>query len=106
MEKKYKGMIVEVFRAADGMDCSINGISSRYTQVLLVGEDIPEIFSEREGLPVVKLVKRVIFGNPYMHVQPVDGVGYSFGGNFCYTSDSRFPNDYPLAIHDRQEGRG
>jgi len=26
-----------------------------------------------------------------------------FGGNFIYTSDSRFPNKYPIAIHDRYE---
>ena len=26
-----------------------------------------------------------------------------FGGNFIYTSDSRFPNDYPIALHDRVE---
>ena len=26
-----------------------------------------------------------------------------FGGNFVYTSDSRFPSDYPIPIHDRFE---
>lgn len=26
-----------------------------------------------------------------------------FGGNFIYTSDGRFPNDYPIALHDRVE---
>jgi len=26
-----------------------------------------------------------------------------FGGNFIYTSDSRFPSDYPIPIHDRIE---
>jgi len=32
-----------------------------------------------------------------------DGKHSMFGGNFIYTSDSRFPSDYPIAIHDRVE---
>lgn len=30
-------------------------------------------------------------------------VGPMFSGNFAYTSDSRFPANYPLPIHDRYE---
>jgi hypothetical protein len=26
-----------------------------------------------------------------------------FGGNFVYTSDSRFPSNSPIAVHDRVE---
>ena len=43
----------------------------------------------------------------YVHAEPVDKpegkVGPMFGGNFIYTSDSRFPNDYPIPVHDRFE---
>jgi hypothetical protein len=51
----------------------------------------------------------------YLHAEPVDGerdarregktVGPMFGGNFVYTSDSRFPNKYPIPVHDRWESR-
>lgn len=29
--------------------------------------------------------------------------GYMFGGNFIYSSDSRFPCEYPIPIFDRKE---
>lgn len=38
-------------------------------------------------------------------VQPGNAVGPMFGGNFVYSSDSRFPFDYPLGIHDRFESQ-
>jgi hypothetical protein len=38
-----------------------------------------------------------------MAFPPANGVGPMFSGNFAYTSDSRFPANYPLPIHDRYE---
>jgi len=34
-----------------------------------------------------------------------EGVWYMNGGNFVYTSDSRFPADYPIPVFDRVEKR-
>lgn len=42
---------------------------------------------------------------PYYDIQPYPfrpGSGM-FGGDFAYSSDSRFGFDYPLPIHDRHE---
>lgn len=45
----------------------------------------------------------------YYHAEPIDQpsgmVGPMFGGNFCYSSDSRFREicQYPIPIHDRFE---
>jgi hypothetical protein len=98
-----KGMIVNIYKH-NKHDTTNSGVTSQAYDALLVGEGIPEIF-EASGRPILKLVKRHLFGNPvpYLHVQPVEGTGYMFGGNFVYSSDSRFPNDYPLPVHDRQE---
>jgi hypothetical protein len=97
-----KGLIVHVYRP--NFDCTNGGVTSHNTEVLLVGEGIPEIF-EAHGFPVLKLVKRQLFGDepPYLHAQPVEGNGYMFGGNFIYSSDGRFPGRYPIPVHDRQE---
>lgn len=59
-------------------------------------------------LPVLKLVTRQIGGREYKHVEPVGIVpagmiGWMAGGTFVYSSDSRFPNQYPLSLHDRTE---
>ncbi len=59
--------------------------------------------------PHLILIRRTIAGSEYLHaefrsVPTLKGVnGPMFGGNFCHTSDYRFPNRYPIAIHDRFE---
>jgi hypothetical protein len=56
----------------------------------------------------LKLVRRNLFGREHLHAEPIDpptGVGWMAGGNFIWTSDSRFPSDYPIAVHDRQESQ-
>lgn len=49
----------------------------------------------------------IISKNGYVKAVPSkilkDGKHSMFGGNFIYTSDSRFPSDYPIPIHDRVE---
>ena len=97
-----KGLLVWVYRPH--FDCTNGGITSHNNTVLLVGEGVPEIF-EPGDLPVLKLVKRQLRGTepPYLHAQPIEGSGHMMGGNFIYSSDSRFPSDYPISVHDRQE---
>lgn len=105
-----KGLIVSVLRNAEIGDCTNGGLSSKYTSILLVGEGVPEIFDESENRPTMKLVRRRLFNRDtdYLHIEPIDDpspghVGWMSGGNFAWSSDSRFPNNYPISIHDRQE---
>lgn len=103
-----QGLSVDILRPADGSDCTNGGVSSRATSAILVGEGVPEIFSPRPGVPVLRLVIRWRgTPNEYMHAEPVEApagkVGPMFGGNFIKTSDSRFPSRYPIPIHDRYD---
>jgi hypothetical protein len=103
-----KALPINVYRDTSG-DCTNGGISSRYDQLLLIGEkgfiDIDE-----NNIPenAVKLVVRNFGTKEYKNLEPVrlhdkNKTTYMYGGNIAYTSDSRFPSDYPLKIHDRQE---
>lgn len=110
---KVKGLLVFVYRDNLG-DCTNGGISSRYDRLILIGDGVDGPMTVDLDDPaenVVKLVKRRIFnGEEYFHVEPLDGCfagggkWYSAGGNFAYTSDSRFPSRQPLSVHDRHEG--
>lgn len=102
---KTKGLLVNVYRWTLG-DCTADGISSKKDSLILVGEGIPEIF-EGDETNTVKLVRRNLYSGEYLHVEPIEqpaGMnGPQFGGSFVYSSDSRFPSDYPIGIHDRFE---
>lgn len=99
-----KGLVVNVYRAKH-FNCT-TGVTSTHDTVLLVGKGIPEV-SESDGvfLPILKVVRRNIFGREHVHAEPIDEPNGNrmFGGNFIYTSDSRFPNQYPIPVHDRVE---
>ena len=107
-----KGLIVNVLRNdLLTSDCTNGGVSSKNKVFLLVGDGVDGwMDSETSDLPVLKLVRRDIGGrnhsSEYLHVEPLtqgNRVWYMAGGNFCWSSDSRFPCDYPLSIHDRVE---
>ena len=105
------GLIVDIYRNAHG-DCTAGALSSTENRALLI---LPEggPFSIEDNL--CKLVLRLDdrkdmsrrFGKPCPIVVPVDvdknGGCNMFGGNFVYTSDSRFPYGFPIPIHDRVE---
>jgi len=102
----------------EGQDCSNGGISSRFEEVqLLIGgsEDVLAQlgpFTE-QGTPRVRLIKRELrlrdgSDGEYLHAEPNERPakgrsGYMNGGTFITTSDSRFPHDYPIKLHDRTE---
>ena len=107
-KNEIKGLHCDVLRAKyDGVDCTNGGISSKHDTFVLVGlGQEAQVFEPSKDAPALKLVKRIISGEVYLHAEPVNspkGVGWTFGGNFLHTSDGRFPNRYPIAIHDRQE---
>jgi hypothetical protein len=108
VERPPMGMIVSVFKEQRLGDCTNHGISSTVKQLTVIGEGIPQMYEPSEDAPGVKLVRRKICGNPYIHCEPLDrptGSGWMMGGNFIYSCDSRFGevNNYPIPIHDRQE---
>ena len=101
-----QGLPVDTYR--NKYDCTNGGVSSKYDEFILVGKGIPEIFETNDKTLALKLVERTIGGARYLHAEPIESprpgcVGWMFGGNFIWTSDSRFPNRYPISIHDRQE---
>ena len=104
-----KALPIQVYRSTNIGDCTNGGISSRFESLLLVHpEGFVSIDETNPPENLVQLVKIETFGGEYMCIKPVaepSGIGWMAGGNFAYSSDSRF-NDlskYPLSIHDRQE---
>lgn len=104
-----KGIRVEVFRGANGHDCTNNGLSSLVDEVILVGDMIEGVDEVKEGQAYLEVGSITFRGKTTYHAKPVNfglkGVPFMFGGNFVWTSDSRFREHFnePLAIHDRQE---
>lgn len=102
-----KGLIFDIYRSADGIDCTNGGQSSRVQHGTLIGQGIPEIFEPTPDAPAFVLVEKHVRGlGLCIHLKPVDakpGAWLMFGGNFGYSTDGRFPSSSPIAIHDRQE---
>jgi hypothetical protein len=100
---KTSGLICSIYTPGRA-NCSNDGISSRCEEVTLVDIGV-DLFSPRPDRPAVRLIKRSFSGKVYLHAEPVDQptglVGPMFGGTFIFSSDSRFPSDYPIALHDR-----
>lgn len=88
-------------------DSTNGGITSRFDRLLLIhSEGFIDIDPENPPENAVVLVERFICGREYKHIEPLASpkhLGWMAGGNIAYTSDSRFPSDYPLCVHDRQE---
>ena len=99
-----KGLLCSVYRPGNMGDCTNGGVSSRYHALILVGKDVPGVFETEGRESVVRLIYREKWGD--FIAAPLDygkGRHYMFGGNFLYTSDSRFPVSHPIKIHDRLE---
>ena len=113
MIEMFKDFIpVSVYTNSSGVDCSNNGISSRYRTLYLCKPDTTESevleYCESHDSNPACFFKR---GGKYIraeHIcQPKKGGWYMFGGNFMYSSDARFTtfgcNSQPLPIMDRME---
>lgn len=105
------GMIVSVYRHGK-YDCTNGGISAKATELFVVNVEGPFNHDTLGEMPKVKLVKRK-YGNVVLVPVDADEWATMWGGNFAYTSDSRFNqaveklSDYKfgfaVAIHDRIE---
>lgn len=87
------GLIVDVFRGASRGDCSNGGVSAHFNRVCVVNIDGP--FEPKADAPAVVLIEGPSVGgkkNPILVPEHLvdSGEWYMFGGNFGYSSDSRF----------------
>lgn len=104
-----QGLMVFIYKHGP-TDCTAKGISSRHESVIMISDtyDVPEIFEAEEDR-TMKLITRSVIGKSFPILVPLDakenGNPYMFGGNFAYTSDSRFPHDAPIKIFDRDESK-
>ena len=86
-------------------DCTNNGLTSREDSIILnYGQNLQtDLIPDDELI----LVERTIFGKQSNYAVPAglfkSGRHSMAGGNFIYTSDSRFPSDAPISVHDRVE---
>lgn len=109
-----KGFIAGILTDKEIGECSNNGISHWANEVTIVTDNQELQVFETEPKdelrrPIVKIVKRIICGEEYIHAEPIDdpqGVGWMAGGSYIWSCDSRFRqhiNAYPIPLHDRQE---
>ena len=123
-----KSILAFVLRDADGIDCTANGFSAHRKHFTLIwAEEAGTVvnitkeqalaYCEQNKIPAYEcgyLVVRTLFAaeRASWHIVPMcipDGKWKMFGGNWAYSSDSRFPVYHPqgfstpIAIHDRVE---
>lgn len=106
---------VDILRGTMG-DCTNNGVTSvakcfrENTQFVIQCNDGPITQEDVDRAGYVVLVAGEAGGR--MHLKPMEDTWptcykwYMFGGNFAYSSDSRFSrlnNGCPIHIHDRTE---
>ena len=107
------GLIIEVYRHSSGAGITAGGISSKADRLFVENIDGPTKRAP-DGIPAVRLIKhseRPSYDRVLLLV-PIGGGG-QFGGNFGYSSDSRFGRavkqltgyefGFPVMIHDRFE---
>lgn len=103
---ELEGMHAQIYRS--DYDSPTNKLYGKKT-VTIVDSEVPKIFEADSNAPAVRLVRRNIgFGKNeynYVHAVPVgvDEHRAMMGGTFIYSSDSRFPNKFPIPLHDRVE---
>jgi len=101
-----KKILTFVFKHPLG-DCSNNGLTSKYSHLNLYHGELNE--EEVNELPEdsLILIERVLLGKQANYAVPVEFYKTKrhsmAGGNWVYTSDSRFPSDSPISVHDRVE---
>ena len=102
METQIKTKSVLVFIM--GMDCTNHGVTSGKDSAVLLLQAPGDDFVPSPNSPTLELRPRrmskipmaVPYGTPA-------GVYPMFGGHWVYTSDSRFPFEHPIPVHDRFE---
>ncbi len=101
-----KGFSAQVYR--HGPDCTNKGPSFHRSHVVIVDPKVPAMTEVDPSYSFAVVIKHKSDG--YIYAEPlVDGAQtpwFMMGGNFIYSSDSRFRaafGDRPIPLHDRQE---
>ena len=103
-----KGLLVRVYRWQDETDCTNGGVTGKAESAILIWEDMPKnckVFEPDEDTPVLMMVPHngyTVMAVP-MERPAEKPIGEMFGGNFIYSSDSRFPVSHPIHVFDRYE---
>lgn len=107
---ELKGYRVNFYKSHDKTGSNIVSDGQFKDMILVTDGKSGDSFSVMSNEPHLMLVERTIFGKKYLHVTPVNvkapNSGRMFGGNFVWSSDSRFRenvSDLPLPLHDRVE---
>lgn len=111
-----KGIVCSILESKSLGNCSNSGLSSRVGSVTLCADPesfndwgIPAMFNPDLDAPAVVLRTITVGEREHVYAVPygMPEGGSMFGGCFIYCSDSRFPMEYPIPLHDRvEEGRG
>ena len=108
---KIKCLSVNVYKFPLG-DCANGGVSGKFSTLLIPcddGNETVDLDNPPENFCIVD--KRILWGEKHYRIIPYalkqSGRWVMMGGNFAYTSDSRFEECTeswnPLPIHDRVE---
>lgn len=99
-------MPVNVYRT--DYDCTLDGVTSKHYRLQAESKS-PTHIRMFDTLLLVDHDKILVLGSAggRVHFKPLANVTdkkhYMFGGNFVYSSDSRFEFERPVHVHDRSE---
>ena len=97
------GLIVSVYKDADSnYDCTMNGVTSRFTKLCVTNVDGP--FDPSDDCPAVKLVEGNLPGTAKIVPEECEGKWSMMGGNYAATSDSRFSEAIETIVGGRFNG--
>ena len=104
-----KFISVNVYRNSAFGDCSMNGVTATddYNLVVPVANGyITEEDVEKNGYVVLEPMRPASATCPPRFKERGEKRMVMSGGNFVYSSDSRFRREYggPVSVHDRYEG--
>jgi hypothetical protein len=102
---EYGGIIVDII----GTNATNGGITSGKKVALLVDPKNPNfgprlVKDHKHDMPVLIVLSCYTNKRHFMAFDAITLQSGMFGGHFIYTSDSRFPSEQPIHVHDRFEG--
>ncbi len=95
-------LYVNIYKYAQS-DCTMNGVTSKTNDAILIWDESDEEINLNAPNARCVLILEKRFGGGYIAVPLNSKSGATFGGNFIYSCDSRFPQDTPIHVHDRYE---
>lgn len=105
---KKAGLIADIYRNSHYKQVNepLN-ILKDCTSCVVVGDGIDRVFEPTDSKPEVHIKTKNVSGRDYVYAVPAghDGKWLMFGGNFIWSSDSRFRelSTQPIPLHDRVE---